>query len=78
MKKKSQTKKPSPEQILRFLEDFRQLHSVSRKAQGPAKLISLKVSEDLLRPFRTLCDRKGLKYQTQIKILMRDWILKLS
>ncbi|MCB1583694.1 MAG: hypothetical protein R3E90_02310 [Marinicella sp.] len=59
------------EQIVRFLEDFRLMHS---EQQGKSKLISLKVQENLLRAFRFKCEKQGLKYQTQIKKLMMDWV----
>jgi predicted DNA binding CopG/RHH family protein len=60
------------DQVLRFLEDFRKLH-----AQHPArsKLISLKVPEDLLQAFRQRAELAGVPYQTQIKQLMREWVL---
>lgn len=39
-----------------------------------SKLISLKVPEDLLELFKTQCDLRGLKYQSQIKGLMPEWL----
>ena len=60
------------EQIVQFLEDFRLMHG-SQQSQK-SKLISLKVQENLLRAFRFKCDQQGLKYQTQIKALMMDWV----
>jgi uncharacterized protein (DUF4415 family) len=59
------------EEILDFLETFRQLQS---QAAVPTRLISLKVPEDLLKTFRTRCELAGVRYQTQIKRLMREWI----
>ena len=41
----------TPDQVIRFLDDFRQLHG-SRPA--PSKLISMKVPEDLLNAFNIL------------------------
>lgn len=67
-----QCKKMTPEQIVRFLDDFRQLQGVQPESRS--KLISLKVPEDLLRAFRTRCDMEGFKYQTQIKKLMSSWL----
>jgi len=60
------------DQVIRFLEDFRQLH-----AQRPSRsrLISLKVPEDLLQAFRQKAKLAGVPYQTQIKRLMREWVL---
>lgn len=63
----------SPDQILQFLEDFRQLHA-SRPL--PSKLISLKVPVDLLRAFRAKAEMQGTPYQTQIKALMKSWVLE--
>jgi predicted DNA binding CopG/RHH family protein len=67
-----QCKKMTPEQIVRFLDDFRQLQGVQPESRS--KLISLKVPEDLLRAFRARCDMEGVKYQTQIKKLMSSWL----
>lgn len=61
-----------PEQIIQFLEDFQQLH-LARK-QGPLRLISLKVPEPLLSAFRLKAEASGMRYQTQIKKLMQDWL----
>lgn len=58
------------EQRLQFLEDFRKLN----ERQGPSKLISLKVPENLLTLFRNKCDLENIKYQTQIKKLMSEWL----
>ena len=67
----AQGKKMTPEQIVRFLEDFRLIHG---SGQQPSKLISLKVPVPLLNTFRHQCEQQGLKYQTQIKILMKEWL----
>ena len=66
-------RKMTPDQIVRFLDDFRKLQSAGPAA--PSKLISLKVPEDLLRTFRARCELEGTKYQSQIKKLMSDWLL---
>lgn len=61
------------DQVIRFLEDFRNLHA------GPptrSKLISLKVPDDLLQAFRRRAELAGVPYQTQIKRLMRNWVLE--
>ena len=60
-----------PEEILEFLEGFRRLHGGARAA---SRLISLKVPEDLLAAFRRRCRLEGVRYQTQIKRLMSDWL----
>ena len=67
-----QCREMKPEQVLRFLEDFREL----QKARKPvrSKLISLKVPEDLLESFKAKASRTSRPYQTQIKDLMREWL----
>ncbi len=62
----------TPDQIVAFLEDFRRLHA---GAAGPSKLISLKVPVGLLSAFRAKADLAGTPYQTQIKRLMKSWVL---
>ena len=71
-----QCKKMKPKQILEFLEDFRKLHSVDRFKKDRSILISMKVPESVLRAFKVAADLKGVKYQTQIKVLMKDWLRK--
>lgn len=61
-----------PDDIIRYLEDFRRLHG-SRPA--PSKLISMKVPGDLLEAFKTKARLQGTPYQTQIKALMRAWVI---
>jgi predicted DNA binding CopG/RHH family protein len=63
----------TPEQILRFLDDFRRLHG-SHPAKS--KLISIKVPEDLLNAFKTRAAIANTPYQTQIKTLMKAWLLE--
>ena len=58
--------------IIRFLDDFRRLHGAR---PAPSKLISMKVPEDLLQAFKTRARLQGTPYQTQIKALMREWVL---
>lgn len=62
----------SAEQILQYLDDFRCLLAAQ---PGPSKLISIKVPEDLLSAFRVKAGIAGTPYQTQIKALMRAWVL---
>lgn len=62
----------TPEQILQFLEDFRVL-CLKEKPQK-SRLISIKVPEDLLRAFKAKAKLNGIRYQTQIKRLMGDWL----
>jgi predicted DNA binding CopG/RHH family protein len=63
----------TPDQILSFLEDFRSLHG--GKPPG-SKLISMKVPQDLLNVFKAKAKLNKMPYQTQIKALMTDWVLK--
>jgi predicted DNA binding CopG/RHH family protein len=65
-----QCRRMTPDQVIRFLEDFRTLQS-SRPSRS--KLISLKVPENLLEAFRARAELAGVPYQTQIKRLMRKW-----
>ena len=60
-----------PDGVLEFLESFRRLHAAPPPA---SRLISLKVPADLLDAFRRRCDLAGMRYQTQIKRLMREWL----
>ena len=68
-----QCKSASPEQALRFLEEFRQLQMPARAAKS--RLISLRVPEPLLAAFRQRCEQEGVKYQAQIKRLMQEWLV---
>ena len=61
----------SPDEIVKFLDDFRQLHGSSRPK---SKLISIKIPENLLSAFKTKASINGVPYQTQIKRLMRAWL----
>ncbi len=65
-----------PHEIIKILEDFRVL---SGQSSGPRSrdrtiLISMKVEESLLKDFREKCKTQNLKYQAQIKVLMREWL----
>ena len=62
----------SPDQIVAFREDFRQVHAAAVK--GRSKLISLKVQGPLLEAFKTKARLHGVPYQTQIKRLMEAWL----
>lgn len=64
-------KKFSSEEVIDFLETFRNLQQAS---VGNSKLISLKVDENLLKAFRQKCELEGAKYQTKIKDLMRAFL----
>lgn len=62
-----------PEQIVRFLDDFRSLHH-PRDGSSKSRLISLKVPEVLLEAFKTKARLSAIPYQTQIKRLMSAWL----
>jgi predicted DNA binding CopG/RHH family protein len=66
------TRKMTPQQILSFIEGYRAIHLPRRKQRS--KLISLKLSEPLLRAFKDKSQISGVPYQTQIKALMRQWL----
>ena len=61
----------SPEDIVRFLDDFRRLHGA---ANTRSRLISLKVPEPLLAAFKAKARLHGVPYQTQIKTIMQAWL----
>lgn len=69
----AQARQASPEQILQFLEQFRLMQAATTMSSR-AKLISLKVPEDMLALFRARCEIEGVKYQTHIKTLMAEWL----
>jgi predicted DNA binding CopG/RHH family protein len=70
-----QGRKMKPEQVLRFLEDFRQLHAArANSVPGSSTSISLRVPDALLRVFRARAAAAGVPYQTQIKRLMEAWV----
>ena len=62
----------TPDQIIQFLADFQQLHGTQRSV---SKLISMKVPEDLLNAFKVKSKMTNTPYQTQIKVLMKRWVL---
>ncbi|MDE0226355.1 MAG: hypothetical protein OXP28_14670 [Gammaproteobacteria bacterium] len=61
----------SPDDVARFLEDFKRIQGASG---ARSRLISLKVPEPLLAAFKIQARLSGVRYQTQIKTLMRDWL----
>ena len=68
----------SPQEATNFLEQFRKIHAARQPQtddhKPKSRLISLKVPENLLQAFKTKARLDGLRYQTQIKQLMRDWL----
>jgi predicted DNA binding CopG/RHH family protein len=67
-----QSSKMKPEQIIRYLEDFRNMYYQAKPQR--TKLISIKIPENMLALFREKSRLHGIKYQTQIKILMDNWL----
>ena len=63
----------TPDEIIQYLDDFRQLHGA--RVSSRSKLISMKVPESLLNVFRAQAVREGVPYQTKIKALMKEWVL---
>ena len=61
----------SPDDIVKFLEDFRCVHGEQRTR---SRLISMKVPENLLAVFKTKASLNNVPYQTQIKKLMMAWL----
>jgi predicted DNA binding CopG/RHH family protein len=74
----AQCKKMTPDQIIRFLDDFRQLHGHGNVQPSRSKLISIKIPENLLHVFKKQAALVGTPYQTQIKVLMKDWVLRTA
>lgn len=65
-----QCRNATPEAILDYLESFRRMNDPSTKS----KLISIKVPNSLLESFRRRCELEEVRYQTQIKKLMEQWL----
>lgn len=70
-----QCKEMTPDQIIEFLDDFRQLHGHRNETRSRSKLTSLKVPESLLNVFKKQAVLAGTPYQIQIKVLMKAWAL---
>ena len=64
-------RKLSADDIVRFLDDFRRLHAGEKT---PSKHISMRTPELLLETFKFRCVLSGVRYQTQIKALMQEWV----
>ncbi len=65
-----QCKSFSTEAILDYLENFRLMQQSTDKT----RLISIKIPESLLASFKAKSKLHQIKYQTQIKKLMIDWV----
>lgn len=71
--KKTNEKQMTPLQIIKFIDDIQHLNKLT---SSKSKLISIKIPEGLLRVFRTKCELEKIPYQTQIKVLMEEWLRK--
>ncbi len=60
----------STEAILKYLDNFR----LMQQATDKTRLISIKIPESLLASFKAKSKLQQIKYQTQIKKLMTDWV----
>lgn len=58
-------------QILRFLEDYRQLHN----KPGNLVQINLRVPKNTLAAFKARAEREGVLYQRKLRELMTQWAL---
>ena len=65
-----QCSQATAEQVLEYLESFRLLNS----SKTESRLISIKIPQPLLDSFRQRCEFEGVRYQTQIKVLMKNWL----
>lgn len=64
--------KLTPDDIVQYLEDYgRAFYETPEKCRP----ISLRVEPSLLRAFKQKAELEGVPYQTQIKKLMREWLL---
>jgi predicted DNA binding CopG/RHH family protein len=66
------SRKMKPDQVVQFLEDFRELHATTPARSSTP--ISLRVPDALLRVFRARAAAAGVPYQTLIKRLMEEWV----
>ncbi len=67
--------KVSSEFLIQRLENLRfYLQLEEKKELGKSKLISMKIPQPLLESFRAKSQVMGVPYQTQIKVLMKDWL----
>jgi predicted DNA binding CopG/RHH family protein len=67
----SQTK-ATPDQIWRFLEDYA---SLVQGRDEKTVAISIRVPKNILSAFKTRANLDGIKYQSQIVKLMRQWLI---
>ncbi len=68
--------KLKPHEIIKILDDYRTLKDFTPHRHNKSILISIKIPESLLEEFKTACSEHNVKYQTQMKNLMRAWLSK--
>ena len=64
-------KEMSAEEIIEFLETYRQLHF----DPGPLKQINLRLPENILIAFKAKAAREGMLYQHKIRELITEWAI---
>ena len=64
----------TPQQIVEFLERYRLMQNYPEKLEVPLVPLKVLMPKDMLATFRAKCDVEGVKYQTQIKSLMKKWV----
>lgn len=65
----------STDLIIKRFENLRFYHQLeAKKEMGKSKLISMKIQQPLLNAFKEKSEFMGVPYQTQIKVLMKDWL----
>jgi len=73
-----QVKGATPAQIVRYLEESKQVYfaglNQNAEKQEASTLISLRVPKDLLEAFKAKAELRNIKYQTLIKKLMLEYI----
>lgn len=68
-------KKVTPDEAVQFLEDFRLM--MSRKDKE-AKLISIRIPENILNTYKTEAKLNGQKYQSLMVEAMRQYLIPKS
>jgi predicted DNA binding CopG/RHH family protein len=73
-----QVKDATPDQIVRYLEESKQVYfaglNQNAEKQEASTLISIRIPKDLLEAFKAKAELRNIKYQTLIKKLMLEYI----
>lgn len=75
MKKAKGLKKVSPEQALKFLEDFRLMQA---GLDEPTQPISIRVPANILRAFKAIAQAEKRPYQSLMILAFRDYLQKMK